>query len=490
MADAAEHARVIFGAIVPDRLDLLELAETALDQAHFIDPEHWNFFSFLVYYSSRTNSVLTRDAISDQLRGRVDIGRILFFQELYDSFADAKVQDSDFRWSIQQLQELTAERATLEALNTGMQILRQGVAVKGGRLQGHKDARLAVIESLSDIDRGVGVQSAPEGDLRRETRQILDEYAQRAKAHQDGSSKGIRTGIFELDARLAGGFSPGELVLVAGYTSDGKSTMCVNGAWSAAVEQGKNVVVLTTETLRVQYNRKLVSRHSTQPEFGLPDGINSRDLKDGTVPTEQLATLKAVVLDLGDMDKHGALFVAQVPRGASVATCEAALHRYQRMFHVDVVYIDYLALLQSSIRRDSDREYLTSIIKEAKQLATTFDGGRGVPVISPWQVNRQAKVYANQNGRYESWHLAETAEASNSADVILALLAKDDGRDARVKNVLLQILKNRDGETVIMSPLEVRVDYGTSRFAAKESLGSAYAGPPQIASAASSSLYD
>lgn len=469
MADAAEHAKVILSAIIPGRPDLLDVVSHQLEESHFIDPDHRAMFQLLTWYLDKTQAIMTRDAIADQFRGRADISRIMLFQELYDSFALVVVTDADFQWSVQQLREIAAEQETISALTEGMQIIRHGVSdTKGNRKYGHVDARTEIMARLSDIERQQTTQDSPEGDIRHEHLRFLKEYIDRKNARLNGSTYAVRVGVPELDIRLGGGLNPGELVIVAGYTSDGKSSFCVNAAWSAAVEQGRNVVVLTSETTRDQYKRKLYARHSTLPQFGLPDGINSKDIKEANLAPDQERALGFVAQDLDINSNYGTLYVAQVRRGETLASCEARLYRYQRKFNIDVVYIDYLALLRSDVRRNSDREYLASIIKEAKQLATTFDNGRGIPVVSPWQVSRAAKTWANTNGRYESEHLAETAEATNSSDVILALLAMDEGRDARVKNVKLQILKSRDGETMIMSPLEVRVDYGTSNFMAKD----------------------
>jgi len=154
-----------------------------------------------------------------------------------------------------------------------------------------------------------------------------------------------------------------------------------------------------------------------------------------------------------------------VPQGATIATLESRVLRVQRQFPVDLLVVDYLALLRSERRRDSDREELGTIIKSAKQLATTFADGNGVPLVSPWQVNRAAKEQANKAGMYSLSSLAETAEATNSADVIVSLLEPEDNY-GRYADLRAQVLKNRDGETFNHIPLVV--DYATSAFRDKE----------------------
>ena len=84
-----------------------------------------------------------------------------------------------------------------------------------------------------------------------------------------------------------------------------------------------------------------------------------------------------------------------------------------------------------------------------------------MPFVSPWQVSRSARREAEKTGFYTADGLSETAEASNSADVIVTMLAPLDNerREAPLK---MQVMKNRDGERA--SAIDVHVDYGTSRF--------------------------
>ena len=107
------------------------------------------------------------------------------------------------------------------------------------------------------------------------------------------------------------------------------------------------------------------------------------------------------------------------------------------------------------------REELSEILKGAKLLSVGFDNGRGVPLVSPWQVSRAAREAAETLGQYTSAATSETAEATNSPDIILGLLAPTDNTERRT-DITMQILKNRDGETA--NGITVEVDYATCHF--------------------------
>lgn len=462
LPSANEHAEVVLSAIISaSRRDLLDTATKKLTRDHFTEPIHSKIFGYLLKYSEISGgAVMPLKFLGDNLRGRMEVGQYQLFSETYEELADHHPDDSEFAWSVEQLRELAAERATGEALTESMDILKRGKTIGTETLIGHEAARARILEAFQEIDRGLTLQEAPEGSLQDEATEMKADYAKRKSDRIRGISSGIRFGVDSLD-RKVGGIQPGELVLVAGHSSDGKSTFCVQSAWSASVEQGKNVVFLTTETLREQIRRKLVARHSKHPMFGLADGLNTRDLKAGTLPEDQESILPQVVDDLAHNPTYGRLHLVQIPRGAGITSIEQRLYSIQRRFEVDMVVMDYLALLMSERHRQTIREELSSTLKNAKLLATSFDGGRGFPFMSPWQVSRSARENAEKMGYYTMDATSETAEATNSSDIILSLLAPSDNNDRRA-TLNMQVLKNRDGETA--GSLSVDVDYATCCF--------------------------
>lgn len=456
---ALDHSKIVLGAIVPNRRDLLDIALTHLDESHFPDLEYKNIFILLERFIETTRGVMSRQALEDILaRQGADKGKVEKYKSIYEALENSVIDDSEFRWSVEQLKELSAEKSTAEAITSGMEILTRGVkSKKGDELFGHKDARIHVMEKFADIDRTLAKQESPEGDARTEAADIWEEF------NSPKAGAGIRFGVPELDAKVQG-LHPGELDLLVGYTSSGKSTLAAAQLpWSAAIEQGKNVIILTTETLRPTVRRRLLCRHSRLPIFGLEKGINSNDLKRGVdfFPKSQLEALRAVVDDFTNNPNYGKLVIVQVPRNATISTAESKVNRYQREFNVDLVVMDSINLFRSDRRFSSSREELASMLKDCKQFATTFDDGRGVPLVSPWQTNRESWKEAQNAGYYNSSALAETSEASASSDTVITILEPMNVEDREV-DLKLQLVKHRDGSKA--NNIDVRVDYATSYF--------------------------
>lgn len=463
MSTATEHSRDLLAAIIPNRRDLLDQAIQHVTVDQIPDPSLRDLYQFLIRYCELTGAIMPRSALPGLCRSlRVDAGQMALYEEVYDHLAERNVDEAGFRWAIEQVRELAAERVTRNALTQGMEILTRGVETKAQeRLYGHRDARTFLVQQFGQIERDLARQDSPEGNMLDERDEILADYAARAEAHRNQRSMGIEFGIPPLDAKVCG-LQNGDLILIVGYTSEGKTSCCVQLSWHAATQQGRNVVFLTTETLRPQVRRRIVARHSCLDRFGIPGGLNSRDIKNGTLGPEQTNRLAAVVADLTGNPDYGTIYIVQVPRSASIAYLETQLMRLQRSFSIDLVVMDYLALLKPDRRRASDREELGNILREAKQLATTFDGGRGIPFVSPWQVSRAARLEAQQTNGYRASALSETAEASNSPDIIVSLLKPVDGDDARHVSLRMQVMKHRDGERA--NAIEVNLDYATSRF--------------------------
>jgi replicative DNA helicase len=444
---------------------LLEAAVVRVREEHFTDQTNRNLWVMLTRYYEVAGSVMTRAALSDLLRqsGQVAFGTAQLYEEVYDTLAERQVDEAGFRWAVEQLRDVAATTATGDVLAQGMEILRSGAkGARGARLFGHVDAREHVLAGFATIDRELFAVTAPEGNVRDEASEILSEYATRKADRLAGRTQGPMCGIPEIDSKT-GGLQRGEINLMCGYTSSGKTAWCVQLTWHTAVRQGLNVVYFTSETLRNQVRQRLISRHSREPQFGLPEGINSHDLKAGTLPESLEPALRDVVSDLASNPAYGNVHIAQMPKRCTVQVLEARLIAITRKFRADLVVIDSLNLLYSDARRQSDRELLGTILKDAQSLATTYADGYGVPIVSPWQVNRTAREQALRLGYYTLQSPAESAEASQTPAVVMSILEPEEpGRKAELK---MQILKNRDGEK--LSSIIVDADYANAYFQAR-----------------------
>jgi replicative DNA helicase len=471
MPDSLEHGKLVLGTILAHQSrEALGYALRYLEAEHFTDSVQRNLWVMVERYMDQAGHVLSRSAVEDGLRGQPP-GTSLMYLEYFDAVVREAVTVSpagvaSFRWSVGQLRELAAERMTGEAMAQAMEILRRGIRDGAQELSGHGDARTWLTSKFSEIDRSLRHADAPEGDVRHEGGDVLQEYGTRKGMAARGESGCISTGIPGLDKELGGGLERGEMDFVAGWTSVGKTSILVHLAWHAAVIQGKNVIYFTSETLRPQIRIKLMARHSRLDKFGLPHGLNSKDIKSGQLTPAAERKLAEVVDDFSKIS--GRLYLAQMPKGATVSVIDSNLERITRDWDADLVILDSVQLLHAerTFARRSGWEDSSVTIKAAKELAATYKDGRGVPVVSPWQVSKDGRQKARDRGYYLVQDLSESPEARNTPDVVLSLWEPPDFAGGRDVTLEASLLKNRDGAARYGAgnTFRLRTDYATSYF--------------------------
>lgn len=475
-----DHAELVLGGILSTsnpRRDLLAQAVVQLVGDHFVQDIPKNIFALLVRYYDRTGDVMPLNIFTKALEDNaVETAKVIAYTEAFKSLQAATVTESEFKWGLSALKEDLAKRLTGLAIAESMEILERGYEVGKEFLKGHDDARKYLSAKVAEIERKGNAESAPEGDIRVETDAILQDYVFR---RDTDVAKGIHTGVRSID-QATGGLQRGELCMVCAYSGQGKSQLVTQAAWSAVFEQGKNAFFATSETVRAQVTRRLLARHSRLPMFGKPEGINSADLKRGTLTTEDEKVLQDVLEDWRYNPAYGKLDVVQVPRGATLTYVETRLREFGRQHGCDLAIVDYLALLKAESKRGNEREEFNEILRDAKGMATSYNDGVGVPLVSPWQMSREAYKQAVRDRQYSLASLADTAEAERSADVIMALIRDEEN----AREMRLQFLKTRDD---VLPPIrEVEIDFRSTYIGDRRTAQSFVNG----ASAATQSLTD
>lgn len=458
-----DHAKIVLSGIIPNRKDHLLYAMQHLEGEHFKNEVQKGIFKMLDRYFDVAGDVLPKTVLADQLsRSKsLDTAKALLYEEAFTELENLSPADHEFRYAVDALKDARAEDLTGEAITTAFEILMRGAEVGRDRFEGHKEARQYAYSQFSVIDKLDNIEVAPEGDMRHEASEVLNEYMDRKEGK---TGQGILTGIASLD-KEAKGLGKGELAVVAAFTNAGKTQFCCQTAWHAAVMQGKNVFFATSETVRSTVRRRIIARHSRLSQFGLTKGLDSTDIKNGTLSPQEEVALKDVVYDLDSNPNYGKLYIAQIPRGATLSYLEARMNRQGALWPVDLALVDYLALLKSDRKRNSEREEMNEVIKDAKVYATSFNEGNGVPLISPWQIRRESYQDALRTGAYGLASLSDTAEIEKSADQIISLLRMPE----QPGQVSLQFLKMRDGE--VPHAITLETDFRNAFFGDKKGGG-------------------
>jgi len=246
---------------------------------------------------------------------------------------------------------------------------------------------------------------------------------------EEGRSKHlqIKTGISCLDSAIRG-FRKPEFIGVLGYAGNFKTTLCRTFVYNA-VMQGFNCLHIPLESL---YKEELamygiLHAHNAKFENMIEDraGINRRSFEDGEMTSSQERFLQDVTIPDFQDNAMGNLDIRQ-PGAATWGEIQQTIELSDRKLPLDLVLIDYLALINVGDSRNPIYA-MNETIKQVKNLCLTFNGGKGLAVMTPVQGNRSGYEYASS---HEGTWLPDGAylysEFEKSVDKLLYIYTDDD----------------------------------------------------------------
>jgi replicative DNA helicase len=189
--------------------------------------------------------------------------------------------------------------------------------------------------------------------------------------HNPDQLRGLPTGFTDFD-KLTGGLRPGDLVIVAGRPSMGKTTLAVNMAEYAAVhpDTRASVAIFSMEMPSEQVITRMLASIGGVPLNSLRSGkISDDDWVRITSATSQLSEAK--------------IFVDETP-ALNPTELRARARRVKREHGLSLIVVDYLQLMQVPGTKENRATEIAEISRGLKALAKELQ----VPVIALSQLNR------------------------------------------------------------------------------------------------------
>jgi replicative DNA helicase len=256
--------------------------------------------------------------------------------------------------------------------------------------------------------------------------QIDDAYANPDKL------RGLPTGFTEFD-KMTGGLRPGDLVIVAGRPSMGKTTLAVNMAEYAALHHQQtrasvSVAIFSMEMPSEQVITRMLSSIGGVPLHNLRSGrISDDDWVRITSATSQLSEAK--------------IFIDETP-ALSPTELRARARRVKREHGLDLIVVDYLQLMQVPGNKENRATEIAEISRGLKILAKELT----CPVIALSQLNRG--VEQRENKKPVMSDLRESGSIEQDADMILLIYREEVyDRNTTKKGIAeIDLVKHRNGE--------------------------------------------
>ena len=220
---------------------------------------------------------------------------------------------------------------------------------------------------------------------------------------RDNSSDvtGTATGFSDLD-RMTSGLQDGDLVIVAGRPSMGKTAFSINIAENVALDSKLPVAIFSMEMGATQLAMRML---------GSVGKLNQHDLRTGRLQDDDWGRLTHALGKLNDAPIH-------IDESAALSALEvrARARRLHRTHGgLGLIVIDYLQLMSSNAGKVSENRAteISEISRSLKALAKELQ----VPVIALSQLNRSLEQRPNK--RPVMSDLRESGAIEQDADLIL-----------------------------------------------------------------------
>jgi replicative DNA helicase len=289
------------------------------------------------------------------------------------------------------------------------------------------EASEPVAQLLEEAEReilriGVGHADAAFSSVADELEATV-EYIQQV---QEGRIVGVRTGFQDLD-RLTGGFSGGELVILAARPSLGKTALALNVARNHAIDAGGCVGFFSLEMTKRELMLRVLLGEAQVDNTRFSNGMLSE--RDWRAITRAASKLQEARVFLDD---------------SMAVTASELAGRARRLHHqhqLSLIVVDYIQLIQGREKLERREEQVADISRSLKFLAKDLD----LPIIALSQLNRGPEGRPDKRPQLND--LRESGAIEQDADVVMFIyrdeVYHEDSPDLGIAEV--HIAKQRNG---------------------------------------------
>jgi replicative DNA helicase len=295
--------------------------------------------------------------------------------------------------------------------------------------------------ALADLPAGTDVRDALERaseDIHALTRRLNQDgpehvsvgvkasFDRMMQARETGSRvTGLPTGFNTFDA-VTSGMHAGNLLVVGGRTSMGKTSWGLNVAHHVALHVKQPVLIFSLEMSALEISQRLICHEARVDLLRYRTG-DLDDLQMQAILRASTRVSEAPIV----IDDTGSITTEQI----------RVIARQQ---HPALVVVDYLQLLYSGHREESRAQEVSRFARDLKVMAMEL----GIPVIAISQLRRPGTATTKREPSLED--LKESGGIEQNADIVVLLYRPevDKPRDPNLTGYAdMHIAKHRNGKT-------------------------------------------
>ena len=212
---------------------------------------------------------------------------------------------------------------------------------------------------------------------------------------------GIATGFTDLDS-MTSGMQPGELIIVAGRPSMGKTALAINIAEHVALEGARPVAIFSMEMGGTQLAMRMIG------SVGL---LNQHTLRTGRLEDDDWSRMTHALGRLNDAP----IFIDETAALNAMELRSRARRLHRQNGGLGLIVVDYLQLMSAPSSKASENRAteISEISRSLKALAKELH----VPVMALSQLNRSLEQRPNKRPMMSD--LRESGAIEQDADLIL-----------------------------------------------------------------------
>jgi replicative DNA helicase len=416
--ESLEAEAAVLGSMLLDPECIGEVVEQVKSDA-FYRIEHRHIFEALITLYEKNkgigiDAVLLRDELKK--RGCLDeVGGVDYISKILDSVPSS------------------ANVSYYAGVVRDKKLLRDLITIAGEILESAYSARGEVAEALDEVeqkifaitDQNISGNAASLKDLVVSSFELIEK-------RQGIHVTGLPTGFYELDEWTCG-LQNGEMIIIAGRPSMGKTSLALNIAEHIGRMEKIPVAVFSLEMGRQQLAERFLCSISQ---------IDSQKVRRGLLGDEDYKKLADACAELSETP----IYIDDTST-LSPLELRAKARRLKSRYNIRCIVVDYLQLMHlGSGRIESRQQEITTISRYLKALARELS----VPVIVLSQLNRSPEGREGHRPRMSD--LRESGSIEQDADVVMLLHREDYYRrgedDYQQDNTAeLIIAKQRNGPT-------------------------------------------
>jgi replicative DNA helicase len=276
------------------------------------------------------------------------------------------------------------------------------------------------------VAKAIAVQSKRGGRVRK-AREVISIVHQRIGDYKGGKPKtGIPFGIPHLD-RISRGAVDGELLLVGGRPSEGKTVLLTQLAVQAALA-GKNTLMFSEEMDAEDIMERAIFMRAR---------VDGEAARDGTLKDEEWDRITDRANELYETP----WWISDLP--ATIASIVATTKQYILQHQIGIVLVDYLQIVQCPGRYENRNLQVQDMVAQLRALARTHR----IPVVVATQLSRETTRRANPEPILAD--LREGGNQEGDAHKVIFVWNPyreecDEGNPSCI--AMLKVAKNRNGK--------------------------------------------